>query len=116
MKNQVTVTDNTLRFNVVQHLTFEMRQDALSRGVHIPPEVKFIPVRDEHGKQVQREAHRDHTYKGAALTHAVKRARRWLRSGKRTSNQAPHHIALALLAFKKAEPKVFNACLKASLV
>ncbi len=50
-------------------------------------------------------------FDGPRLVHAIKRAKRWMLSNrfKRAKVGIPHHIALKIAAFHKADPAGFKA-------
>jgi len=109
---KVVITDDTLRRNSVQTVTQETRANFAMAGNPLPDDVKILPLKDRSGRQIQETVCVDHVYEGRVLDLAVIRAKRWMRSGKFPGTGAPHHIALAMAAFHKADPEGFNRILK----
>jgi hypothetical protein len=121
---RVTIIDDTLRANAVSEVTDETLDEMRAAGKPIPEE-KFIRRRDEdgklhryllakdrHGRQVQRTVHREHVFEGAHLENAVRRAKRFMRSDRfRREGRVPRHIALAMAAFHKSDPKGFESAM-----
>jgi len=105
--SSVTVNDDRGRVNLVIEVTDEMRLSyAMAHGRPFPPGIDFVPQRDRQGRQMQEKVDRPVTYEGKGLQVAIKRARRWIKSGKRGT--PPAHIVLALMAFLKADPQQFQ--------
>lgn len=111
---RVEIVDDTLRANRVQVVTNAYRLSYLrAHGRPLPDSVRFLTVR-AHGRQVQDVVRTTHVFEGARLEHAVRRARRWIRGPRFRTAGAPHHIALYLAAFHKADPDGFNEAANAT--
>ncbi len=108
-KKRVVVVDDTLRRNVCVRVTPLVREQYQKKFGHsLPDNVRFLPL-EVKGRKVQDVVKVRHVYEGPRLTHAVTRARRWMRSpryGK--AGGAPHHITLAMMAFRQADPRGFE--------
>ncbi len=115
MKKKVAVVDDTMRQNIATLITHDMRLEAFRAGVPLPLTQHYILSRDPQKRQLQRAVARKHVYEGPRLEAAVRRAARWIRSRGAQCGDAPHHIRLAMAAFKAAQPKRFDAMM-ASLV
>ena len=112
MKDKIRVIDDTLRANVVEVVTPQMRVDHLKKhGCLLSASV--VLVKDRQHRQVQRVENLEHVYEGRRLEEAVRRAKRWMRSAKFPKIGAPHHVALAMAAFHKADPVGFRKEVKA---
>lgn len=107
---QVEVKDDTLRENACIEVTGDVREEYFKRhGTALPNHVRFLPIKDKN-RQVQYPVTQVHVYEGRRLELAVLRAKRWFRSRTITSSPA-WHIALAVLAFKEADPEGFKLAL-----
>ncbi len=116
LKKKVTIVDDTLRHNLCVKVSAEMRSDFAKRGRPIPPRVSHLPARDRHGHTVMQEVRAIRTFEGVHLENVMKRARRWIRRQRRcgTDGKMPGHIALAMAAFRKADPAGFARALEGS--
>lgn len=107
---RVEVRDDTLRENACIEVTDAVRAQYFE--VHktpLPDHVRFLPIKDKN-RQVQYPVTQVHVYEGRRLELAILRAKRWFRSRTITSSPA-WHIALAVLAFKEADPEGFKLAL-----
>lgn len=89
----VTVIDDTLRENIIG---FNERGQLVKQG--------------------QREVHSQHEFRGRHLQIAINRAKRFMRSLRFQGGGAPRHIALAMMAFHKADHEGFQKALAGALV
>ncbi len=106
---KVKIIDDTLRCHSVQEVTDQMRGDFAKAGNPIPDGTKILPLKDRLGRQAMETVQVEHIYEGRVLEIAITRAKRWIRSAKFADGVgAPHHIALALAAFHKADPDSFK--------
>ncbi len=106
---RVVVVDDTLRQNMATLITHEMRLEAFRVGASLPLSQHYILSKDPQKRQLQRVVARKHVYEGPRLEAAIRRAMRWIRSRGVQCGDAPHHIRLAMTAFKTAQPKRFDA-------
>lgn len=107
--DSVEVNDDRGRQNLVIEVTDEMRVSyVMAHGHPFPPGVNFVPQRDRQGRQMQEKINRPVLYEGRGLRIAIKRAKRWIKSGK--VGTPPAHIVLAMMAFFKADPQQFQQC------
>ncbi len=108
MKTKVKVTDDTFRRPVMLPITKEVRKIYYEKhGKLLPDSVKMLPAVDRQGRKVMETVRVTHVFEGRRLGHAVTRARRWIRNN-RPDVRPPHHIALFLAAFHKADPDGFK--------
>lgn len=107
---RVVIKDDTLRRNAVLMITPAMREEAAKAGRPIPASTKFVLGKDRQGRQVQETVVVDRVLEGAHLLHAVKRAKRFIRSKgyRQRGHTPPRHIALFMAAFHKADPEAFK--------
>ncbi len=90
MKNKVTIIDDTYRRNTCY----------VDRGTrHRIQDVVKVKVK----------------FEGEHLERSVRRARRWIRSDRFRRDGAPRHIARAMAAFHKVDPKGFKEALDATV-
>ena len=109
MKKKVTIIDDTFRRNLMGPVTRETRDMYFKTHKKLLPDsVKMLPLVDRQGRKMQEKVLVKHVLEGRRLRHAITRAKRWMRSGKFPGQPAPHHIALFLAAFHKADPKGFK--------
>lgn len=93
--DKVIVKDDTFRTNAVEVVMGKM-----------------LLSKDSQGRQLQHKVTIDVVFEGPALTHAVKRALRWMRSKKFHTQRPPRHIDLMLVAFHHHDKGAFEAALK----
>ncbi len=102
MKTKVKVVDDTCTRGILVPITPEMRLKALKRGRVIPEGIRII---QGYGHETVRTIH---TYEGQFLKNMVRRAKRYMRSGKLGYQQPPRHIFRAMAAFRQADPQSFD--------
>lgn len=107
MPNKVTIIDDTSRRNVMQEVTPYIQQTFLLRGLMLPEIGTLLPMKIK-GQQVQEPVSVPHVFEGQHLQNVIRRAKHWMRSKKFMGNKPPHHIALAMAAFSKAQPVEFH--------
>ncbi len=91
---KILVTDDTLR-ETAGVLTGGLRPG-------------FRPFVDRQNRKIQRHVSVTHVFEGANLERAIRRARRHIRSPRFKRGGAPHHVALAMAAFHRADPEGFR--------
>ena len=110
MLNKVTIIDDTLRRNAAMRITAESRALARRMGMPIPRGQIYQIVKDR-GATVVEVIKVRKTFEGEHLLQAVRRARRYIRSGK-PLDKAPRHIAHALAAFLAADSTSFKEAVR----
>ena len=114
-KTHLVILDDTQRVNLTQAVTAQMRIDYARRwGRSLPPDFRFLPLRDHRGRQIQKTVTAELEFEGRHLWNAVVRARRWIRSTSFKTRKAPRHILEALMAFQKADPAGFAEAVDAA--
>lgn len=111
MKKSVTVLDDTMRRNSIVRITPDLRERLRRQGRPVPNHMMWLPAKDKSGRQMQETITVERVLDGAHLEHAVRRAKRWIRSKRfRTPGKGgmPHHIAIFMAAFHKADPEGFK--------
>lgn len=104
---QVEIVDDAFRRNVCTLVTSENKDDLATLLGRPFPVGTFLPHRDDQRRQVQAVVKHIFVFEGAHLDHAIKRARRFIRS--RRLGNAPAHIARMLAAYHKHDPEAFKA-------
>lgn len=105
----VTLVDDTFRVNKAVRVTKEMKEAAEEGSPVANAAVgDLLPYKDQYGRVIQNVVKVTETYEGARLEHAIRRARRFLRSVKNKPRGAPRHIAKFLAVYHKADPDGFN--------
>lgn len=115
MKKSVTVLDDTCKRNAIVRVTSDLRERLRRQGRPVPNHIMWLPAKDQFGRQVQETVTIERVLDGAHLEHAVRRAKRWIRSKRfRIPGKGgmPHHIAIFMAAFHKADPKGFELAMK----
>ncbi len=107
---RVTIKDDTLRRNAVIMVTPEIRANFARAGRPLANSVRFLPAIDRKGRKVQETVTVVRVLEGTHLDHALRRARRFMRSRRfRTrGNGVPRHLALFMAAFHKVDPEGFK--------
>lgn len=110
---RVTIKDDTLRANGVMVITPQMRDEAAKAGRPIPSNVRFLLAKDKQGRQIQKAVTVERVLEGEHLDHALRRARRYMRSRRfrRPGSGVPRHIALFMAALAKVDPEGFKRAL-----
>jgi len=106
LSGRVTVRDDSFRRNRVVPLTDDLRKTLQDSGAYVPLNMRYWPIQDKYGAQVQDKHAVDFVYKGKHLEHAVKRARRWMTSHPGNMN-APTHIKRFMAVLQKVDPSGF---------
>lgn len=115
MVKKVTILDDTLCQNVIHVVTPRMREQLAMIGQPLPDGLRFFTAKDECGRMIQEPVTVKRVFEGRHLEIAVKRAKRWMHNRRKTMNKRPpRHIALAMAAFHKIDPKGFDELSTAS--
>ena len=112
---RVVIIDDTLRQNRVTMVTDHIRLQFAKVGRVLPTGLEFIPSTDRQGRKIQDVVRSEQVFEGPVLKHAIHRAKCWMRSRRFPHDGAPHHIAMFMAAFKKADPGGFDAYAAATI-
>lgn len=109
MKSSVKVIDTSGRKNIAFEVDEDFRKAYFeAHGVPLSDNIKFVPKRDDQGRQIQVKVDTEIEYAGAHLFHTIRRVKRWYKNQANTGKRVPRHIYLGLQAFRLADEKGYK--------